>query len=99
MARPFKSRGEGLISRSLKFPSSLWRRLEEQVPQGERAAFVRAAVEEKLEKRQQDRSAEATPVWELVTGIFSDLTEEERASLPPDLSENLDHYVYGTARK
>lgn len=97
MPRPYKYKDEPLVAKSLKFPPSLWEQLERRVPGRKRSEFIRAAVEEKLERERQ--SAETVPIWEQVCGIFSDLTEYEQESLPADLSENLDHYIYGTERK
>ena len=97
MPRPYKYKDEPLVAKSLKFPPSLWEQLERRVPSQKRSEFIRTAVEEKLERER--RSAETPPIWEQVTHIFSDLTSEEQECLPLDLSENLDHYIYGTERK
>ncbi len=35
----------------------------------------------------------------LVDAIWSAVPEEELAQLPPDLSANLDHYLYGTPKR
>jgi Arc/MetJ-type ribon-helix-helix transcriptional regulator len=99
MARPSKYKGEPLIARSLKFPPSLWQRLEAQVPPGERSDFIREALEEKLEREHRQAEAPPAPVWEVVRNIFSDVPDEEKERLPADLSENLDHYIYGTKKK
>jgi hypothetical protein len=56
-------------------------------------------VEHTVEHNQEHSEAAATPPWERVRSIFSDVPEEEKERLPADLSENLDHYIYGTARK
>ena len=50
MGRPPKPEDEKYIKRMLTFPPALWRRVEEQVPKGEQAAFVRRAVEAALDK-------------------------------------------------
>jgi len=39
------------------------------------------------------------PIGEIVRSIIADVPAEDLAELPTDLSENLDHYVYGTAKK
>jgi hypothetical protein len=40
-----------------------------------------------------------TPIWEVITELMQDIPEEELQRLPPDLSENLDHYLYGTPKR
>jgi hypothetical protein len=35
----------------------------------------------------------------MVEAIWRDVPEEEIATLPPDLSANLDHYLYGTPKR
>ena len=35
----------------------------------------------------------------MVDAIWSAVPEEELAKLPPDLSANLDHYLYGTPKR
>ena len=35
----------------------------------------------------------------MVDAIWSEVPEEELAKLPPDLSANLDHYLYGTPKR
>ena len=35
----------------------------------------------------------------MVDTIWSEVPEEELAKLPPDLSANLDHYLYGTPKR
>jgi hypothetical protein len=37
-------------------------------------------------------------VLALVDRLLATVPEEERRLLPPDLSENLDHYLYGTPK-
>lgn len=41
----------------------------------------------------------APSIEEEIAAIWSDVTEEQWTSLPPDLSEQIDHYVYGTPKK
>jgi hypothetical protein len=39
------------------------------------------------------------PIGEEIADLFADVPEEEKARLPTDLSENLDHYLYGARKK
>jgi hypothetical protein len=41
----------------------------------------------------------ARPIEEILMEMANEIPEEERKKLPPDLSENLDHYLYGTPKK
>lgn len=51
--------------------------------------------------------AEATPemlprklsITEKILERFRDVPPEERAKVPPDLTDNLDHYIYGLPQK
>ena len=38
-------------------------------------------------------------ITEELMGLFNDMPPEERGKLPTDLSENLDHYLYGWPKK
>ena len=38
-------------------------------------------------------------IEEKIQQIAADIPEDEWEKLPPDLTDNLDHYVYGTPRK
>ena len=39
------------------------------------------------------------PIDEVIVDIMSDVPDEELKRLPPDLSENLDHYLYGAPKR
>jgi hypothetical protein len=39
------------------------------------------------------------PIWERVAEISSQVTAEEWAKVPKDLSKNLDHYLYGSPKE
>ena len=39
------------------------------------------------------------PIWEKLEEISKQVPKEEWDRLPPDLSDNLDHYIYGTPKK
>ncbi|MGH9937213.1 MAG: hypothetical protein ACREAM_13285 [Blastocatellia bacterium] len=38
-------------------------------------------------------------IEEKIAAIWADVPEEEWAKLPHDLSDQLDHYIYGTPKK
>ena len=38
------------------------------------------------------------PVWERVAKISAQISDQEWAELPNDLSKNLDHYLYGSPK-
>ncbi|HEY3411452.1 MAG TPA: hypothetical protein VGM51_00195 [Armatimonadota bacterium] len=37
-------------------------------------------------------------IEEKIAALFADVPESEWAKLPPDLTDNLDHYIYGTPK-
>ena len=41
----------------------------------------------------------ARPIEDILMELANEIPEEERKKLPSDLSENLDHYLYGTPKK
>jgi hypothetical protein len=45
----------------------------------------------------EDESApkDTRSIEEKIAAIWADVPEEEWAKLPPDLGDNLDHYIYG----
>ena len=53
-------------------------------------------VEEKLVSAQK---RDSRPIWEVITEISSQVSEEEWAKLPTDGSINHDHYLYGAPKK
>ena len=40
--------------------------------------------------------SEARPVWETVSDLGQEISEEEWAQVPSDLARNLDRHLYGT---
>lgn len=98
MARPrgtAKSIEDKYISRSIRFPPGLWRRIEQQVPESGRSRFIREAVERALPP---DDPEPPRPIWQIFEDVMRDVPQEDLDRLPPDLSEQLDHYIYGTRR-
>jgi hypothetical protein len=43
--------------------------------------------------------SDATPIWEEIVAIGQAIPDEEWENVPSDLSINLDHYLYGKAKK
>jgi len=43
--------------------------------------------------------ASVAPIWEAAAEMGRTVPEEEWAAVPPDLSRNLDHYLYGAPRE
>jgi hypothetical protein len=41
----------------------------------------------------------APTIEDEIAAIWSGVTDEQWASLPPDLSDQLDHYIYGTPKR
>ncbi len=39
------------------------------------------------------------PIWEVFQELSADVPDEVWDSLPPDLSEQHDHYIYGTPKR
>jgi hypothetical protein len=39
------------------------------------------------------------PIWEVFQDLSADVPDEVWDSLPPDLSEQHDHYIYGTPKR
>lgn len=44
-------------------------------------------------------SQENKPIWEIAAELSAQIPDEEWAKVPSDLSINLDHYLYDSARE
>lgn len=53
---------------------------------------------ESRENGSQSEIEEDEPIWETIIRMGKQIPEEELASLPPDLSINHDHYLYGAPK-
>jgi hypothetical protein len=40
----------------------------------------------------------AKPIWEIAEEIAATVPDSEWAKVPPDLSKNVDHYLYGAPK-
>lgn len=47
----------------------------------------------------QGAAEERKPIWERIQDLMADVPEEEWDRLPTDLSEQHDHYIYGTPKR
>lgn len=45
------------------------------------------------------KQPDARPIEEVIAEIADQVPDEEWNKLPPDLSDQLDHYVYGTPKQ
>ena len=56
-----------------------------------------AEIEEAIRNLMQDDASDsATDIETMFAAAFADVTDEDWSSLPKDLSDRLDHYLYGT---
>lgn len=46
-----------------------------------------------------DSTAHKVTITDRILERFRDVPPEERSKVPPDLTDNLDHYVYGLPKK
>jgi hypothetical protein len=56
-------------------------------------------LERPVEVLPSANSTKVRPIEEELAAIWVDLSPQEWANLPRDLSDNLDHYIYGIAKK
>jgi HicB family len=75
--------------------------LEERLsPTMEGSSPTTAAAEERaLTDTARGETGETRPIWEEIAAIMSQVPEEELATLPTDLAEQHDHYLYGTPKR
>jgi hypothetical protein len=57
--RPPKPEKEVYIKTALRFPPALWAELCEQVPEGERSAFLHRALERELKRLRREKAKAA----------------------------------------
>jgi putative addiction module CopG family antidote len=56
-------------------------------------------AEPKVTPSSDDASQARKPVWERILEMTADIPAEEWDKLPADLSEQHDHYIYGTPKR
>jgi hypothetical protein len=104
MARPrgtVKDPEEKFLSKSIRVPPALWAEIERRVPARKRLAFIRRAIERELGELPPQEGTEidvGDSILRMVEEVWNGVPDEESACLPSDLSEHLDHYLYGTPR-
>lgn len=50
-------------------------------------------------QQQAPYDPDAPPIEEVLASIAAEVPKEEWDRLPPDLTDDLDHYIYGTPRQ
>jgi len=75
-------------------------RLEEPVvlPEGAEVRVELAAPAPEAAPAQEEFDPNAPTIEDELRAIFADVPHEEWERLPADLSEHLDHYIYGTPK-
>ena len=68
-----------------------------ELPEGVEAEVVIAVPES--ERADKSYDPEARPIWEIAAEIGARVPKEVWARVPDDLSINLDHYLYGSAKE
>ena len=44
-------------------------------------------------------ATDSRPIWQKIEGIMADVPPQEWEKVPTDLSQNLDHYLYGASKR
>jgi hypothetical protein len=87
----------------LELPPELELRLEEEAARNGQPMqeYAVALLTRQLDRPRADRSEKpgTKRLWEVAAEIMQDVPERELERLPVDLSENLDHYLYGTPKR
>ncbi len=63
--------------------------------------FIKVRLKHKIKEEQPDSSQQAPslpPFLQFVEEISAQVSTEEWAKLPSDLSKNIDHYLYGSPK-
>ena len=77
---------------ALKVESGQYRSADEVVEKG-------LDLLEAQDAEVQPPSATTEPIWETIVRLGQQIPEEDLANIPPDLSRNLDHYLYGAPKE
>jgi hypothetical protein len=91
---------------TIELPLELEERLAQEAARNGQAApdyarMILAALLKQLPDRPTPSGGEANPrpIWQVAAEIMQGVPEDELERLPVDLSENLDHYLYGAPKK
>lgn len=68
-----------------------------ELPEGAEAEVVITVPESEVADELYD--PEVRPIWEIAAEIGASVPDEIWATVPDDLSINLDHYLYGSAKE
>ena len=68
-------------------------------PQGRPIRFTSVDEIRLLPEDHQEVDASARPIEDVLSDLASRVPEGDWARLPDDLTDNLDHYLYGTPRR
>lgn len=97
----FDATHEELVTSALKEHRSVWirvRGIADISPQGKPLRFTSVESLELVAVEENEFDPNAPTIEETLAAIVADVPKEEWDRLPPDLSDNLDHYVYGTPK-
>jgi hypothetical protein len=89
----------------IELPPELEHRLEEAASRKGQSVgdFARAVLEHRLGKENgavpSPDGPPAPPIWQIAAESMQGVPEEELRRLPVDLSENLDHFLYGAPKR
>jgi hypothetical protein len=87
MARPRKPSEEKYVVKSIRFPPALWAELAEEIPAGERSAFIHEEIARALRRlRRQKASSDAS-------GRTASAPSEEEPITQPTIWEKIDALI------
>jgi hypothetical protein len=98
----FDAAQEDTITTALKNHRSVRIRVRgfaEVAPDGRPLRFTRVDSLELVDQRAWEFDPNAPSIEDQITEIWRDLPQEERDRVPTDLSDYLDHYIYGTPKE
>jgi hypothetical protein len=98
----FTEQQEDMVTTALKEHRSLRLRVigrGEYLPDGQLAKIVEVQSLSIVQSEVSEYDAGSPPIKEVLSSIASEVPQEEWDSLPPDLTDDLDRYLYGTPPK
>lgn len=102
VAVSFDAEQEELVTTALKEHRSarlLVRGRGEFSPSGQLRRFVQVHTLEMVSQHHPEYDTEAPSIEDVLSALAAEVPEEDWDNLPTDLSDNLDHYLYGTPRQ